>query len=48
MDHHTECKWLIHGTKRGKDIQLQSLELPCRIDTFKSSLTIYLINVAYP
>ena len=22
---------LIHGTKRGKDNQLQSLELPCRI-----------------
>ena len=24
-------KWLIHGTKRHKDNQLQSLELPCRI-----------------
>ena len=24
-------KWLIHGTKRRKDNQLQSLELPCRI-----------------
>ena len=23
-------KWLIHGTKRRKDNQLQSLELPCR------------------
>ena len=23
--------WLIHGTKRGKDNQLQSLELPCWI-----------------
>ena len=23
--------WLIHGTKRRKDNQLQSLELPCRI-----------------
>ena len=24
-------KWLIHGTKRRKDNELQSLELPCRI-----------------
>ena len=24
-------KWLIHGTKRRKDNQLQRLELPCRI-----------------
>ena len=24
-------KWSIHGTKRRKDNQLQSLELPCRI-----------------
>ena len=24
-------KWLIHGTKRRKDNQLQSLELPSRI-----------------
>ena len=24
-------KWLIHGTKRRKDNQLHSLELPCRI-----------------
>ena len=24
-------KWLIHGTKRRKDNQLQSLGLPCRI-----------------
>ena len=24
-------KWLIHSTKRRKDSQLQSLELPCRI-----------------
>ena len=31
MDHHTGGKWLIHGTKRHKDNQLQSLELPCRI-----------------
>ena len=28
---HTGGKWLIHGTKRRKDNQLQSLELPCRI-----------------
>ena len=31
MDQHTGGKWLIHGTKRHKDSQLQSLELPCRI-----------------
>ena len=31
VDQHTAGKWLIHGTKRHKDNQLQSLELPCRI-----------------
>ena len=31
VDQHTGGKWLIHGTKRCKDNQLQSLELPCRI-----------------
>ena len=31
VDQHTGGKWLIHGTKRHKDTQLQSLELPCRI-----------------
>ena len=31
VDQHTAGKWLIHGTKRLKDNQLQSLELPCRI-----------------
>ena len=31
VDLHTGGKWLIHGTKRRKDNQLQSLELPCRI-----------------
>ena len=31
MDQHTEGKWLIHGTKRREDNQLQSLEFPCRI-----------------
>ena len=30
VDQHTGGKWLIHGTKRYKDDQLQSLELPCR------------------
>ena len=30
VDQHVS-KWLIHGTKRRKDNQLQSLELPCRI-----------------
>ena len=27
----TNIQWLIHGTKRRKENQLQSLELPCRI-----------------
>ena len=31
MDQYTPDKWLIHGTKRRNDNQLQSLELPCRI-----------------
>ena len=33
VDQHTGGKWLIHGTKRLKDNQLQSLVhvLPCRI-----------------
>ena len=31
VDQHTGGKWLIHGTKRHKGNQLQSLELPCRI-----------------
>ena len=31
VEEHTGGKWLIHGTKRRKDNQLQSLELPCRI-----------------
>ena len=31
VDQHTGGKWLIHGTKRRKDNQFQSLELPCRI-----------------
>ena len=31
VDQHTGGKWLIHGTKRRKGNQLQSLELPCRI-----------------
>ena len=30
VDQHTGGTWLIHGTKRHKDNQLQSLELPCR------------------
>ena len=30
VDQHTGGKWLIHGTKRRKDNQLQSLEVPCR------------------
>ena len=28
MDQHTGRKWLIHGTKRHKDNQLQSLQFP--------------------
>ena len=31
VDQHTGDKWFIHGTKRCKDNQLQSLELPGRI-----------------
>ena len=31
VDQHTGVMWLIYGTKRHKDNQLQSLELPCRI-----------------
>ena len=31
VNQHTGGKWLIHGTKRHKDNQLQSVELPCRI-----------------
>ena len=31
VNQHTGSKWLIHDTKRRKDNQLQSLELPCRI-----------------
>ena len=31
VDQNTRGKWLIHGTKRRKGNQLQSLELPCKI-----------------
>ena len=31
MNQHTGGKLLIYGTKRRKDNQLQSLELPCRV-----------------
>ena len=31
VEQHVWGKCLIHGTKRRKDNQLQSLELPCRI-----------------
>ena len=31
VDQQPGGKWLIHGTKRFKDNQLQSLELPLRI-----------------
>ena len=31
VDHYIGGKWLIHGTRRHKDNQLQSLELPCWI-----------------
>ena len=31
VDRHTGGKWLIHGTKRRKDNQLQSTERPYRI-----------------
>ena len=29
VDQHAGGKWLINGTKRRKDNQLQSLDLPC-------------------
>ena len=34
---HAGGKWLIHDTKRRKDNQLQSLQLPCRISSKLSS-----------
>ena len=37
VDQHAGGKWLIHGTKRRKDKQLQSLKLPCKI----SKITFY-------
>ena len=36
VDQHAGGKWLIHDTKRRKDNQLQSLELPCRISKLSS------------
>ena len=29
VDHHAGGKWFIHGLKRHKENQFQSLELPC-------------------
>ena len=34
VDQHAGGKWFIHGSKRRKDNQLQSLKLPCRISKF--------------
>ena len=31
VDQYTGSKWLIHGTKRRKENQLQSREPPCRM-----------------
>ena len=31
VDQHIGGKWLIYGTERCKDNQLQRLELPCKI-----------------
>ena len=36
VDQHAGGKWLIHGTKRRKDNQLQSLKLPCKIPKLSS------------
>ena len=36
VDQHAGGKWLIHDTKRRKDNQLQSLNLPCRISQLSS------------
>ena len=31
LDHHTGGKWLVYGTKRCKENQLQCLGHPCRL-----------------
>ena len=36
VDQHAGRKWLIHDTKRGKDNQLQTLQLPFRISKMSS------------
>ena len=36
VDQHAGGKWLIQGTKRHKDNQLQSLKIPCRISKLSS------------
>ena len=38
VDQHTGGMWLFHGTKRRKDNQLQSLELPCMISQYKHDI----------
>ena len=38
VDQHTRGKWLIHGTKRHKDNQLQSLELPYKLSLCKHDI----------
>ena len=38
VDQHAGGKWLIHDTRRRKDNQLQSLELPCRISKLSSTV----------
>ena len=43
VDQHTGGKWLIHGTKRRRDNQLQSLDPPCRI----SLLIIHHISLGF-
>ena len=41
MDQHTGGKWLIHGTERRKNHQLQSLELSCRISIHNIEAVLY-------
>ena len=47
VDQHTGCKWLIHGTKRRKDNQLQSLELPSNANIITTKMTVKLESNLY-
>ena len=55
VDQHAGDKWLIHDTKRREDNQLQSLKLPCKMESeiqtsdgdlhMKNSHTLLICNV---